>query len=1050
MLHREPKIAPEFIYPVHEWKIIENRFSHEYLEQSETVFALANGYLGIRGVFEEGRPVYQRGTYVNGFHDTMPITYGEAAYGFAETGQTMLEVADATRLRLFVDDEPFVLDHAHLLEYERSLDMRRGILERSLLWETPAGKRVRIRSSRLVSFEHRHLAAVDYELTVENAAAPVVLVSEVQVPGGQPTGPEASAPAATAEPQPLDPRRGHDPDRRSLLPEVRRGRGSRLVLGHRARGSGMTIACGIAHEVDSTLDHSLEVDGSEDSGRVAYTIAAEAGQSFRLTKFIAYHSSHTVPAAELADRVERTLERSRSAGWAPLRRSQERFTADFWRRSDVRIRGDLRVQQSLRWNLWQLLQASARAEGAGIGARGLTGRTYDGHYFWDTEIYVLPFLIYTEPRIARNLLRFRHGMLDAARRRARDVGERGALFPWRTINGEEASAYYAAGTAQYHIDADIAYALRKYVEMTGDRAFLADEGAEILVETARLWLSLGFFSPQRDGCFCINGVTGPDEYNTVVNNNLFTNLMARQNLRWAARVVKRLRSEEPERYAALVDRTGYSEGEEEDWLRAADKMLVPFDRERGIHLQDDSFLDKQRWELDATPPDKFPLLLHFHPLVIYRHRVIKQADVVMALFLLSHEFSCEEKRADFDYYDPLTTGDSSLSVCIQSIVASEIGYHDEAYTYFRYAVLMDLADLGGNVRDGVHVAATGGTWMTITYGFAGMRDHDGVLAFEPRLPIQWEAMSFPLTVRGAELEVEIERERATYRLRTGDELTIRHQDEEVVLRRDEPVTLPIRERRPRLAAPGAERRISAERFDAVLFDMDGVLTATAEVHAQAWKEMFDAYLKERAAKLDEAFRPFELGTDYLLHVDGKPRQDGVHAFLTSRGIHLPAGGPDDPPEAETEWGLGNRKNEMVHEVMRREGVRAFPGAVRLLDRLREQGIRAAVVTSSSNADLTLRAAGLAGRFDAEVDGNVAAELDLPGKPAPDTYLEAARRLGAPPERCVVIEDAISGVQAGRRGGFGLVVGIARGTSADELLRNGADVAVSDPGELAGD
>ncbi|HSN54826.1 MAG TPA: beta-phosphoglucomutase family hydrolase, partial [Candidatus Sulfomarinibacteraceae bacterium] len=917
-------------------------------------------------------------------------------------------------------------------------------------WETPAGKRVRVRSSRLVSFEHRHLAAVDYEVTVENAPAPVVLVSELQVPGTQPTGPGASAPSATAEPQPLDPRRGHDPDQRSLLPEVRRDRASLLVLGHRARGSGMTVACGVEHEVASSLDHSLEVDVCEDSGRVAYTIAAEAGQSFRLTKFIAYHTSHTAPAAELADRVERTLTRSRSVGWDPLRRSQERFTADFWRRSDVRIRGDLRVQQSLRWNLWQLLQASARAEGAGIGARGLTGRTYDGHYFWDTEIYVLPFLIYTEPRIARNLLRFRHGMLDAARRRARDVGERGALFPWRTINGEEASAYYAAGTAQYHIDADIAYALRKYVEMTGDTAFLADEGAEILVETARLWLSLGFFSPHRDGCFCINGVTGPDEYNTVVNNNLFTNLMAQQNLRYAARVVEMLRSEEPERYAALVDRTGFSEGEEKDWLRAADKMLIPFDRERGIHLQDDSFLDKQRWELDATPPDRFPLLLHHHPLVIYRHRVIKQADVVMALFLLSHEFSCEEKRADFDYYDPLTTGDSSLSVCIQSIVASEIGYHDEAYTYFRYAVLMDLADLGGNVRDGVHVAATGGTWMTITYGFAGMRDHDGVLSFEPRLPIQWESMSFPLTVRGSELEVEIERERATYRLRTGEALAIRHHDEEVVLHRGEPVTLPIRERQPRPAAPEVERRISPERFDAVLFDMDGVLTATAEVHARSWKEMFDAYLRERATKLDEPFRPFELGTDYLLHVDGKPRQDGVHDFLTSRGIHLPAGSPDDPPEAETEWGLGNRKNEMVHDVMRQEGVRAFPGAVRLLERLRGEGIRVAVVTSSTNADLTLRAAGLAGRFDAEVDGNVADELDLPGKPAPDTYLEAARRLGAHPQRCVVIEDSISGVQAGRRGGFGLVVGVARGTSADELLRHGADVAVSDPGELTGD
>jgi alpha,alpha-trehalose phosphorylase len=1050
MLHREPKIAPEYIYPVDEWKVIESRFTLEYLEQSETLFALANGYVGIRGAFEEGRPIYQSGTYINGFHDTMPITYGEAAYGFAETGQTMLNVADAKLLRLFVDDEPFVLDHAHLLAYERTLDMRAGTLERSLLWETPAGKRVRIRSTRLVSFEHRHLAAIDYEVTVENAAAPLVLISEVEVPGPPEEDPRAVRAAAAADPEPLDPRRARDLDRRSLLPKVQRGSGSRLVLGHRTQSSGMTVACGVDHEVETALDHTSTTVYDEDSGQVIYTISAEPGRSFRVTKFIAYHSSHTVSATRLADRVERILDRSRSAGWVPLRESQERFVADFWRRSDVRIRGDLRVQQSLRWNLFQLLQASARVEGAGIGARGLTGRTYDGHYFWDTEIYVLPFLVYTAPRIARNLLRFRHGMLDAARRRAREVGERGALFPWRTINGEEASAYYAAGTAQYHIDADIAYALRKYVEMSGDGDFLADEGAEILVETARLWLSLGFFSDHKDGRFCINGVTGPDEYNTVVNNNLFTNVMARQNLRYSAEVVRRLRAEQPERYAALVDRTGYTEHEEEDWLRAADGMYIPYDTERGIHLQDDSFLDKQRWDLESTPADDFPLLLHYHPLVIYRHRVIKQADVVMALFLLSHEFTCEEKRADFDYYDPLTTGDSSLSVCIQSIVASEIGYHEEAYHYFRYAVLVDLADLGGNVRDGVHVAAIGGTWMAITYGFAGMRDQDGVISFDPRLPLQWEGMSFPLTVRGAQIEVEIERDEATYRLRSGDELAIRHQDEEVVLRPGEPVTLPIRGRMPRAPLPEVERRIPRERFDAVLFDMDGVLTATAEVHAQAWKEMFDAYLQERADKRGEPFRPFELGTDYLLHVDGKPRQDGVHDFLCSRGIHLPAGGPADPPEAETEWGLGNRKNEMVHEVMRREGVQAFPGTVRLLDRLQQEGFRTAVVTSSSNADLTLRAAGLAGRFDAQVDGNVAIERDLPGKPAPDTYLEAARRVGTPPERCVVIEDALSGVQAGHRGGFGLVVGVARGTSPDELLRNGAHVTVADPGELVDD
>jgi beta-phosphoglucomutase family hydrolase len=719
---------------------------------------------------------------------------------------------------------------------------------------------------------------------------------------------------------------------------------------------------------------------------------------------------------------------------------------DFWRRSDVKITGDLRVQQSLRWNLFQLLQASARVEGAGIGARGLTGQTYEGHYFWDTEIYLLPFLIYTAPRIAGNLLRFRHSMLPAARRRARQVGEKGALFPWRTINGEEASAYYAAGTAQYHIDADIVHAIRKYVEMSGDPDFLASHGAEILVETARLWLSLGFYSEQKNGQFCINGVTGPDEYNAVVDNNLFTNMMARENLRYAADVMTSLHREAPERYTALIDRTGFLAEEADDWRRAAEAMYIPFDEELGIHLQDDNFLDRQLWDLESEPTENFPLLLHYHPLVIYRHRVIKQADVVLALFLLGNVFSAEEKRRNFDYYDPLTTGDSSLSVCIQSIIAAENGYGEEAFEYFRYAVLMDLADIGGNVRDGVHVASIGGTWMALTYGLAGMRDHGGMLSFDPRLPNEWEGMSFPLMVRGSELEVELVHDQATYRLRKGSDLTIRHKGQEVTLREGESATFAIRrqEKRPAFTI---ETVIPRNKFDAVLFDMDGVLTATAEVHAQAWKEMFDEFLKKREQQLGEPFRPFEIGTDYLLLVDGKPREDGTRDFLASRGIQLPKGSREDTPDMETEWGLSNRKNNLVQEIIRSKGVHAYPGSIRLLHRLRREGIRTAVVTSSANADLTLEAAGIADLFDAKVDGNVAAELGLAGKPDPEPYLEAARRLGAEPARAVVIEDALSGVQAGKRGGFGLVLGVARSVSPDEMHRNGADVVVADLGDL---
>jgi len=1033
MLQHKTRTAPEYIYPVDEWRVVEKRFAPRFIEQTETIFALANGYLGMRGSFEEGRPVYQSGTFVNGFHETWPIPYGEMAYGFATTGQTMLNVADAKLIKLYVDDEPFVLDFAHLHDFERVLDMRRGILERTILWETPAGKRVEIKSTRLVSLEHRHLAAVDYTVTVLDDSAPLVLACEMIVPFG-------------TQSQEGDPRSSRSFEERVLLAEEQRDDGDRQILGHRTRNSGMALACGVDHVVTTDCDYAAESGGDDDAATRIYSIQARPGCPFRVTKYLAYHSSHTTTVDDLCERTRRTLERARSEGWETLLQSQQRRVDDFWRRSDVQIRGDARLQQGVRWNLFQLLQASARVEGAGIGARGLTGQTYEGHYFWDTEIYVLPFLVFTAPRQARNLLRFRYGMLDAARRRAAEVGEQGALFPWRTITGEEASAYYAAGTAQYHINADIVYAMRKYVEVTGDVEFLREYGAEILVETARMWTGLGFYSERNGRRFCIHAVTGPDEYNTVVNNNTFTNLMARENLRYAAATMKRLRDEAPEAYAAVVDRTRYREIEAEDWQRAADAMYVPHDEKLGIHPQDDNFLEKQIWDFKNTPRKNYPLLLHYHPLVIYRHRVLKQADVVMALFLLGKDFTHDEKRRDFDFYDPLTTGDSSLSVCIQSIIASEIGYTEEAYEYFRYAVQMDLANIGGNVRDGAHIAAIGGTWMTLTYGFGGLRDHGGEISFDPHLPVQWEGMSFPVAVRGSEIAVDLDHEKATYTLLAGPELTIRHQGRELTLKEGKPVSATVERAAPEVVATVGEN-LPREKYDAVLFDMDGVLTATAEVHAEAWKRTFDAYLQERSDRTGEPFRPFEIGADYLLHVDGKPRQDGVRDFLHSRGIQVPDGTPDAPPGADSIWGIGNRKNELINTIIREEGVRAYDGSVRVVNDLRRRGVRMAVVTSSTNGEKTLAAAGIRDLFDIMVDGNVARDEKLAGKPAPDTYLHAARLLDVDPARTVVVEDAISGVQAGRAGDFGLVLGVARGSNAEELLRNGADLVVSDLGEL---
>jgi alpha,alpha-trehalose phosphorylase len=777
MIHHVPLRPPARDFPADEWNVIEKGFHPEFLAQLETMLALGNGYLGMRGCPEEGGPSAENATLINGFYETRPIVYGEEAYGFAKTGQTILNVTDSKIIKLFVDDEPFWLPNANLLSYDRRLNMKSGTLDREILWETPAGKQVLIKSRRLVSFANRHVAAISYNVTLLNAAASLVISSEMA----------ADAPSTFTDAN--DPRQTRIFAGRVLHHRTSYAKDRRIVLCHATEKSRLTLICSTDHSLETSCPHAHKVSYTEDFGQVAFTIDARPDCPIHLTKYMAYHTSQTASAEELCGRAEWTLDRVTTHGFQQLLSSQEQYMDDFWRRSDVRIR-DIReertkrstveIQQAIRFNLFHILQASARGEDTGVPAKGLTGQAYEGHYFWDTETYLLPFLIYTSPRIAKNLLTFRYKMLPQARARAKELGHRGAMFPWRTINGDEASAYYAAGTAQYHINADIMYALRKYMQATGDQSFLRDYGAEMLVETARLWRDLGFYSDAKGGKFCINSVTGPDEYNTVVNNNAYTNLMARENLHYAARTVQALRATDPDAYNALVDKTTLEPSEVEGWIKAAQSMYVPYDEKLKIIPQDDSFLDREPWDFRNTPHDHYPLLLFYHPLNIYRKQVIKQADVVLAIFLLGDAFSAEEKKRNFEFYDPLTTGDSSLSSCVEAIIAAQVGDIGKAIGYGVAALLMDLADVGGNVKDGCHIASMGGTWMMLTYGLGGMRDDDGTLSFWPRrAPEDNAILRFPVTYRGDVLEVEIGLEKVEYRLREGECLVIRHETEEV-------------------------------------------------------------------------------------------------------------------------------------------------------------------------------------------------------------------------------------------------------------------------------
>ena len=763
--------------PLDPWCLRESAFNPATNFLHETLFALGNGYIGLRGCHEEGYAgpagTSLDGTYLNGFNESEPIVYPEAAFGFARTNQFMLNVPNAKCIELWLGDERFDLMHGTLAGYERTLDFRTGVLRRSLEWTSPSGKRLKLVSRRLVSFAHKHLFAMEVEITPVNFSGALRVLSLVD---GAVSNQQAGS----------DPRVGSAVTGPALHFEAAQQDAALSILSQRTRNSGFTLVSAI----DSDLFAGAPVAGTpfRDGQRLGQSFAfdATAGEALYLTKFGVYFSSRDYTAASLAARAREALAQARATGFEALAQAQLAYLADFWASADVEIDGDDALQQGMRFNQFHLLQSVGRDGKTNIAAKGVTGEGYEGHYFWDTEIYIFPFFLYSKPEIARKLLDYRYAGLEQARARARDLAhDKGALYPWRTIAGEECSAYFPAGTAQYHINADIAYSIKLYYEATGDLDYMAQAGAEIVLETARIWLGIGGYD--RAGRFCINEVTGPDEYTALVNNNYYTNAMAQMHLRFAAEMVDLLRTRRPQDFARIAAATGLEAWEPADWLRAAGRMALPYDAALGIHEQDDSFLTKKPWDFAATPKENYPLLLNYHPLVIYRHQVCKQADVVLALLLLSEQFTLDDKKRDFDYYEPLTTHDSSLSTCIFSIIASEVGYTAKAYDYFMQTARLDLDNTHGNTHYGVHTAAMAGTWMGVAYGFAGMRVTDGALRFAPTLPAKWRHYQFKIHIRGALLQVRVDAEHTAYSLLAGDTLQFRHRGARVSLSAAEPL-----------------------------------------------------------------------------------------------------------------------------------------------------------------------------------------------------------------------------------------------------------------------
>ncbi|WP_100498341.1 glycoside hydrolase family 65 protein [Geodermatophilus chilensis] len=752
-------------FPIEPWSLTETGLDHASLAVHESVFALSNGHIGMRGSFEEGEPVVVPGTYLNGFFEERPLPYAEVGYGFPEQGQTVVNVTDGKLVRLLVGDTPLDLAYGEIVEHRRTLDLRRGLLRRHTEWRSPNGRVVTVTSTRMVSLRRRSIAAIEYTVECTDGQGDLYIALQSDLLANEPvgSGSEADDPRAAAALA------------RPLVNEMAVARGQRAVLVHRTARSRLRMAAGMDHVIDVPDTSTADIEATDDLARFTLAARLPQGSSVKLVKYLSYGWSSRRSAAALRDQVEGALATAKLAGFERLLREQREVLDEHWQHADVEIEGDDELQQAVRVGVFHLLQAGLRAERQPIPAKGLTGPGYDGHTFWDTETYVLPVLTYIAPAAARDALRWRHSTLELARERARVLGLEGAAFPWRTIRGEETSGYWPAGTAAFHINADIADAVVRYHNATGDEEFDRDHGAELLIETARLWASLGHFDDEHG--FRIDGVTGPDEYTAVVDNNVYTNLMAQRNLREALEAVKR----QPD----VAGRLGVTGDETACWDRAAALMAVPYDTRRGVHMQSDAFTHHEEWDFEATPPERYPLLMHYPYFDIYRKQVVKQADLVMALHLRGDAFTLEEKAADFAYYEARTVRDSSLSATQQAVVAAETGHLALAYDYWGEATLTDLQNLHGNSGHGLHIASLAGGWTVAVAGFGGMRDHDGRLTFAPRLPDRITRLRFRLNYQGRLLVVTVTPTEASYRLTEGDPLDVHHHGRRLTVTEDE-------------------------------------------------------------------------------------------------------------------------------------------------------------------------------------------------------------------------------------------------------------------------
>jgi maltose phosphorylase len=763
----------------HEWKIIEEGFTPEHNRISESIFSIGNGRFGQRANFEESYTGDTlQGSYVAGVYYPDKTKVGWWKNGYPEYFAKVLNAPNWIGLKVDLDGETLDLAKGQVRSFQRELDMQRGMLSRQFEMEMVSGRTVRVESERFCSMDDDELAALRYQLTAVDFSGKLEITPFLD-------GDVVNEDANYDEQFWTEIGKDVDRDQAWLITETKK------TFFHVATGMQFRIWHN-GQEVDL---NPFQIEREKFVGATVQ-IDLQEGDTVVVEKYVCILSSMNYPKDQLASACQKGYRRAYETGYETLREEQAAAWGRKWKEADIVIEGDVAAQQGIRFNIFQLYQTyTGEDERLNIGPKGFTGEKYGGSTYWDTEAYCLPFYLATaDSGVARNLLVYRYKHLQKAIENAEKLGftAGAALYPMVTMNGEECHNEWEITFEEIHRNGAIAYAIHDYIRYTGDKDYLISHGLEVLIGIARFWSQRVHFSEPKQQ-FVMHGVTGPNEYDNNVNNNWYTNYIAVWCMRYAMEAIDYVKEKAPARWKEVEDAIKFYEYTETNrWKEICDNMYLPADEKRGVFLQADDYLDKELLTVDDLRPEDRPINQNWSWDRILRSCFIKQADVLQGLYFFEDHFDLDTHQRNFDFYEPRTVHESSLSPCVHSILAAKLGKHEKAYEMYLRTARLDLNDYNNDTEDGCHITSMAGTWMSVVKGFGGMRVREDVLHFAPFIPVQWKSYSFHVRYRGHFLEVYVDQQQVRLTNQGDEGLSAFVQGEEVVLEPGQPLERPLK------------------------------------------------------------------------------------------------------------------------------------------------------------------------------------------------------------------------------------------------------------------